>query len=257
MEEVKFCGCGPCGIAGHNRNPNFSLIRKSEKPFWQHADDCEFRVVQGDRLAYDAGVGTETALPQALANHCNHVLHWRLIFFGKEDAPFFGGDTEHFEIAVRYFFTVNSLRARIATDDELGVAVGGHLTEHVILLLPVLKIREGYRLGAVVFHIFVKHNQAVGIFEWERMQEDGSYDAEYGGVCADAEGEGENCNGGKARRSREHSCAVFQILEKRLHLQTPLLTQIACWREAKHTPAYKLLSAAAVRLPVTLVSKCR
>jgi hypothetical protein len=88
----------------------------------------------------------------------------------------------------------------------------------VILLLPVLKIREGYRFRAVVFHIFVKHNQAVRIFEWERMQEDGSYDAEYGGVCADAEGESENCNGGEARRTPEHSQAVLQVLQQCLHI---------------------------------------
>src|SRR5580692_5765716 len=144
VEEVKLCGCRPCGIPGHDWNPNFSLIRKSEKTFWQHADDREFRVVQSDRLAHDAGLRTETALPQALANHCNHVLLWRLIFIGKEDAAFFDRRTEHFKIAVRYFFTVNTLRGRVATDDELGVTVRGHLTEHVILLLPVLEIREGY-----------------------------------------------------------------------------------------------------------------
>src|SRR6202012_2547104 len=100
VEEVKLCGCRPRGIPGHDWNPNFSLIRKSEKTFWQHADDREFRVVQGDCFAHDTGVGPKSALPQALANHCNHVLHWRLIFFGKEDAAFFGRGTEHFKIDV-------------------------------------------------------------------------------------------------------------------------------------------------------------
>src|SRR5579862_2871221 len=227
VEKIKLCGRRPGGVAGHNRNPDFSLIRKPEKTFWQHADDREFRVVEGDRLTYDAGVGAETALPQALANHCNHVLHGRLVFFGKEEAPFFGGDTQHFEIAVRDFFTVNAFRTRIAADDKLGIAVCGHLAEHVILLLPVLKIREGYRLRTVVFHIFVKHNQAVGILEWERMQEDGFYHAENGRVRADAKGKGDNCNGGEARRSPEHSQTVLQVPQQRLHLEISFLTRLA------------------------------
>ena len=56
VEKIKLCGRRPGGVAGHNRNPDFSLIRKSEKPFRQDADDCEFRVVQGDCLAGYVGV---------------------------------------------------------------------------------------------------------------------------------------------------------------------------------------------------------
>jgi hypothetical protein len=64
----------------------------------------------------------------------------------------------------------------------------------------------------------VKHDQAAGIFEWKRMQKDGSYHAEYGGVGTDAEGESKNCHGGEAGRSPEHSQAILQILEKCLHI---------------------------------------
>src|ERR1700747_2459241 len=175
VEKVKLRGCWPRGIARHDRDPNFSLIRKSEKPFWQDADDCEFRVVQGDRLPNYVGVRTETALPETIANHRNHIFHWRLIFLWEENAPFFGGDAKHFEIALRYFFTVNALGADITAHYKLGVAVCSHLAKHMILVFPVLKIGESHRLRAVVFHIFVKHDQAVRILEGERMQEDGSY----------------------------------------------------------------------------------
>jgi hypothetical protein len=71
-----------------------------------------------------------------------------------------------------------------------------------------VEIFEGYRFRAVVFHVFVQHNQAVRIGEWERMQKNGFYDAEYGGVCPDAEGQGENCNDRETRGSPEHSHAV-------------------------------------------------
>ena len=61
-------------------------------------------------------------------------------------------------------------------------------------------------------------DDAFGVRIRERLEENGVDDAEDGGAGADAEREGEYGDDREARRFREHSQAILQILEQRLHL---------------------------------------
>jgi hypothetical protein len=53
------------------------------------------------------------------------------------------------------------------------------------------------------------------------IQEDAVYDRENGGVCADAEGEGENSNGGKSGSFREHPEREAEVVQNRSHVYLP------------------------------------
>ncbi len=60
-------------------------------------------------------------------------------------------------------------------------------------------------------------DDAVGVRIRERLEEHSVDDAEDGGACANAKGEGEYGDDREARRFRKHSQAIPQILEKCLH----------------------------------------
>jgi hypothetical protein len=51
----------------------------------------------------------------------------------------------------------------------------------------------------------------------QRGQQDALNDAEHRGIGTDTEGESEYSDGGKPRRSSQHSNPIFQILPERLH----------------------------------------
>ncbi len=61
-------------------------------------------------------------------------------------------------------------------------------------------------------------DDALGVRIRERLEEHSVDDAEDGGAGADAEREGEYGDDGEARRFREHSQAILQVLKQRLHL---------------------------------------
>src|ERR1700722_7265504 len=53
-----------------------------------------------------------------------------------------------------------------------------------------------------------------GILCWQRMKQQSVHDREYGGACADAQGQRQNGKEGKGRRSRYAAQSIFQVAEE-------------------------------------------
>src|ERR1051326_3207577 len=75
------------------------------------------------------------------------------------------------------------------------------------------------RGNPLCFAIAPHKHEALRIFKRQRLQQNSIDNAEDGGVCPDAEREGDHGNRSKQRILTEHSCAVTEVAKQCFHNQ--------------------------------------
>jgi hypothetical protein len=170
----------------------------------QHADHRVEVRVEPHRLAEHAGIGAVEPAPEAVADHRAFVETGAPIG-PRERAAERGADAEHLEVAGAHaegFDALGFLAAREVGVDRPG---HGHVGEHARALLQVFELGRGHpdvgeiEAGQVVLHGHELLRARVG----ERAQEHGVHDREERGVGADSDAEGEDGDGGEARRPQK------------------------------------------------------
>ena len=125
-----------------------------------------------------------------------------LIFLRREHAAKHWLNTQRCEKAWRHRTRVHLFRLITTSDGETVVGVNGHIVEYVVLFLPVQVIRRRHRKlrhtgKALRGRNMPDPHQAIGIFKFKWPQQYGIYDAEYGGVDANARGQRDYRDRGK------------------------------------------------------------
>ena len=157
-----------------------------------HADDGERLTVEENRLADGIGIGGEVMLPEVVGDDRN-VLPFAGVVGGYEVSANFGSDAEHTEI----------VGARGHSLDVNGGVADGEIVADFGDAGDVLERRgEGAEaaefgggqahLAGLVFVGLGELDDAVGLREWKRSEENAVDDGEDGGVGSDAESEGED-----------------------------------------------------------------
>ncbi len=187
-----------------------------------HADDLVALAVEPCGAAYHAAVGAKALPPQAVAQY-DHAVAARRHFIGGETAPDRGLDAEHPEV----------VRRDARSGQPLGFVADG---EGDVVRLPRRQVAEYGRLPVdveVVGHgrrfalraadavVLKDDDQASGVGEGERPQDDGVEDAEDGRIGADAERQ--DGNGGQREAG---SADEFAGGETEVGQHAPLLSPV-------------------------------
>src|SRR5262249_53578467 len=159
-------------------------------------DDLHGATVDGEDLADDGGVGTETLFPEAVAQDNDFILSIFAVFGPKAESVN-GSNSQD----------VKEIYGHVLDDDLFGVAVaskvaahvgnGRHSGENVVLFPPVGEVG---RTGDIMKFppacvAFPDHNQFLRALVRQSSKEDGVDDGENGGVGTDAESQGQHGNG--------------------------------------------------------------
>ena len=172
-----------------------------------------------DGFAGDVGVGVEFALPQRVAEHDDFVGVGN-VFFGQEVASDFRMDAKGAKIiagdakAAELFWLSN-------LQHWLPGTVNGNFLETLILRFPIEVRRVADVFTGAVAAFLPYHREAVWVVVRERSQQDSVDQAEDSGVRADAEGKGEDGDGGEPRRLAQHANGKAQILPAGFHKRFP------------------------------------
>ncbi len=183
----------------------------------QDADDGDGGVVERDGAADEVGVGGEAANPESVAQECGFGAV-PLAFLVVEATADFGFDTEEGKEVLRDGEGVEALHAAVPIEGAVAgfieSEVGGHVREGVV---PVAEREEaedleGLSAEAVFGRGVGDPDEAVGLGERQRPEEESGKDAEYGGGGGDAESgdsDGEDGEGGFAAHGAEGVAEVL------------------------------------------------
>src|SRR5215471_41015 len=108
--------------------------------------------------------------------------------------------------------TRRGIRARTSRDSRVASEDCGKVTEHRILGAPVEKICRCHLDSLPVFVDFLNSDDAVGLWIRQRAKQYRVYHAEDGGICPDAQRDGQHGDGGKAWSLEHRSQAEAQVL---------------------------------------------
>src|SRR6185437_12562598 len=180
----------------------------------------------------DIARAREAPLPEFIANHGNGIRVAQLVHFLRERVAENRIHAQHRKIRPAHQLHVggrNALSRTLRRNGSCETGCRENAGEHGIVARDVLK----FRIRQNIAHAVVKADSAallVRIGEknkllwmcYRQIVEQNRVDhGENRGVCADAERESEDGDGGKSRRSDEHSHAVTQILPESRHGHTP------------------------------------
>ena len=186
--------------AHHERNPGFGLIADAAEPCGHDADDRVREAVEFQGTPEDAGVPTETALPEAGTEYHHGVAHRHFVLFGAEGASQCGTYAQQFEVGLGDVLARDALGLRHAGKGHGAVVEGGHRFKGAALRAPIREVGIGRAaaldLGAL--HGAPQFHQAARLGIRQRAQDHGVDHTENGGVGADAEGQRE---GGDHRKA--------------------------------------------------------
>ena len=184
----------------------------------ENAGDCNGSVIEIDRTADDGGVGGEAALPKAVAKEDGFgTVPFAL--FGSEKAAELGLDAEKRK---EIFGDGDGSEAlglasagKAAVADAVEGEVGGHVREGFILRAEIEEMvhLEGLagKADFAVVAMIGDPDEAGGIFEWQRTDEESVDDAEDSAAGADAEADDENGEGGEAEVAAKGADGVFEV----------------------------------------------
>ena len=181
----------------------------------QNADDGVGARVEIDGLAEDFRGATEAPLPKAVTEK-NDGCAAGAILFGEERAADLGVDAEHGEKAGGGHLDVQAFGFAGAGESDSAGTDGLHAFERGGLVAPVAEVFVGGAdHGERAF--FGDQNEAGWVAKRKRAEEHAVYDAEDGGVRADAESERENGDRREARALCEEPEGEANVLHQSEH----------------------------------------
>ncbi len=137
------------------------------------------------------------------------------IVIGGEQATEKGPDSENREVRTRHHFELNEFRLAVRGEARGSGKAAKHIGENFIVIAKIAKHGMGDGIAAPVAAVVVaahgEKDELLGIFDGKEAQEDLIEEGENGGVCADAESQGEDGYGGKAGSADEHAEGIFQV----------------------------------------------
>ena len=207
-------------LVERNRRPHRGLaVHKSERGR-HHPDDLERTPVDPRDGADDVRTTAIAALPQTEADDC-HIVSGP-IFFVLERPAHERRDAKHPERRRRHAQAGHALRFHIAREIEVQRLPDRGLLEGLDAAPPVLIIGSAHDIDVVgvVGGGFPQHHEALRIAKGQRLEQQGSDDAEDGGVGADAEAEREHRDGGESRPRGQHAHGVADVAPRGGHEAT-------------------------------------
>jgi len=184
----------------------------------ENADYGDGGVIESERTANDGGIGGEAALPKSVAEEDGFGAV-PLALFGCEEAAELRLDAEKREEILGDGDSGEPLglagAGEAAVADTVEGEVSGHVGERFILSA---KIQEMVHLKGLageanlaVITMVGNPNEAGGIAEWQRTDEESVDDAEDGATGADAKADDENGESGEAKVAAESAEGVFEV----------------------------------------------
>ena len=185
------------------------------KPSRRHAHDRERLAVQREGPAGDLRIGVELASPEIVANHRHGMAIGHFVLTGQEEPPELRLEPERGEI----------VRGHDAAEDLGGLRPGRELQRRggivrgelrygarAIAVVPVVGHRDRERepLGAMRERL-VHFDQAGGVLDGERAEEQRADEADDRGRGADAEPQRHHGEESEPARPRQHSGAMLHV----------------------------------------------
>jgi hypothetical protein len=182
----------------------------------ENADDLIGDAAKVDALTDDGGRCGEAAFPEAFAEDGDGASSEMIVVAGKGAAED-GLNAEGGEEGCGNHEAVEAFGFGGAGKVVVLVAVDGHGGEGFAGPLPVKEvgIADGGAVHAGI--LLVDGDEPAGIWVGQRIEDDSVDDGEERGIGADAEGQGEDGDGGEAGGFEEHAQGVTQVLEKNGH----------------------------------------
>jgi hypothetical protein len=197
-----------------HRHPHFGALCRELQI---GGDDPENRVrqaVERDRSADERGIGAEAPSPQTIADQRDRIAAGAVAVVqehASQDRP----DSEEREQVVRHARAGEPLGIAAARQIEcLPSGDDLHAFEDAVLILPVLEIsRRGFdRCGAAAAaEVFPDDDEAIRIRKRQGPDGDRVYEAEDGGVGADAQRQREDGDGGEGAVLQQHPSGVTDV----------------------------------------------
>src|SRR5713226_8130227 len=180
-----------------------------------NANDGHLVIVQQQILADDTGVAGKTSPPEVVTEDYVRMAAGNAIFIGGEEATEKGPDSENREVRTRHHFELNEFRLAVRGEARGVGKTAKHFGKDFVVIAKIAKHGMGDGIAAPVAAVVVaahgEKDELLGIFDGKEAQEDLIEEGENGGVCADAERQGEDGYGGKAGSADEHAEGIFQV----------------------------------------------
>src|SRR6185369_14365770 len=163
-----------------------------------HADDRIGLFVNSDRAANDAGLGSETAPPQAVANQREITVLMLVVITLKRPAQLWLGAQNVHEIGSDCG-PIDSIGFTVTSEVEVAVESRTQLSESLVLLAPVDKIAGRHRSAFGSRRSLPEHDQTLRVRIGQWSQDDCVDDTEDCCVRANSQRQSDQRNGGKSR----------------------------------------------------------
>src|SRR6516225_4017551 len=111
---------------------------------WHHPYDCEGLGIDNDLFPQDGSVAAKRLRPQSVAQDHDPMFS-PLLLLGSKSPAQLGSSAEHVKEIRRHGPAIHLQRLVCAGKIEGAAKQCGYAAEHVVLLLPVAKVRDGHR----------------------------------------------------------------------------------------------------------------
>src|SRR5580698_6536599 len=208
---------GQSGGPGRERKKHIGGLQQFEAA-GENADDGVGAGVEIDRLAEDIGGSSEATLPQAITEQDDRSTALT-IFISAKGATDAGVYAEQRKQRSSDHASIESLGLTGTGEGDRGGARGLQRFERAALIAPVdvILIRS---TDYGVATLFGDDNQTRRIAKGEGPKKHRVDDTENGGVCTDAECEGQDSDCRERRTLEEQAKGVAKVLEKVFHLHS-------------------------------------
>ena len=188
-----------------------------------YADDLEWRSVEADVFADDVGAGSEAVAPEVVLEDDDGMSVAVFVISGSEQAAELRAYAEDLEVVAGDEADTDHLAAVFA--DEAGAlhSDAGEAAEDGVAVaeFQVLGVGEGVtavaalRAEAAAFQ--AELHEFARVFDGQHAQQDLVHQGEHGGVGADAEGQGEDGDGGEDRGFDQSADGETEFLHEHLY----------------------------------------
>src|SRR5260221_1196904 len=185
------------------------------EPGRKDADDFPRIAVQRECLTQSRRIGVEVALPESMAQH-HYVLFAQLFLFSSKVPPDKWVHSQQLEEAGGTALTYDPLWFTASCQVEVGTMERGHTFKNGILVPPFYKSRsrDAKSIQASLLRSVEHPNQSLRLAVRERLEQYAVDNAEHGGVCPDAECQGEHSNGREPAILSQHPHSVTDVLRQ-------------------------------------------